>query len=581
MKGIIIGNRVDSVPVELNLDTLITTRLLIQANSGGGKSWVLRRLAEQLFGKVPVVIIDPEGEFASLREKFGFVLVGEGGETPADPRSAAQLAEKLLELRASAVCDIYEAFRSRPMDRRQWVRHFLNALLDAPRSLWHPMIVIVDEAHKFCPQETPKAASNIDKEIIGGCKDAMVGLATVGRKRGFCPVWATQRLAKVDKDASAELFNRLVGMTIEDVDVDRAADLMSVSKEDKHDFRASLRNLQPGQFYAFGRAISNERVLLKAGEVQTTHPESGISRKDGPPPMPASIKHLLPQLADLPREAEEKARTVAELQKEVMRLKRELASSQKPQADPQAIERAVVIALQKQSQQFKLESGTIERDNARLREGFQRIGQLAEQFTSSATPQIDRGAFAKVIKTEPVPPPRKIDQRKDAPPPNGAEITGPMQRILNACAWLESIGVSEPKQAAVAFLAGYTVGGGAFNNPRGALNRLGLIQYRGEAIALTDAGRAVSQSPDSPLTTQELHNRVMQQLPSPEQKILRVLLDRYPDAMDNDALARQSGYEPGGGAFNNPRGRLRTLGLVDYPQKGMVKAASLLFLEAA
>src|SRR5947209_2102103 len=89
--------------VELDVAILLKTRLLIQANSGGGKSWLIRRLAEQLFGVAPVIIIDPEGEFSTLREKFGFVLVGKGGETPADPRSAKLVAHKLLELQASAV----------------------------------------------------------------------------------------------------------------------------------------------------------------------------------------------------------------------------------------------------------------------------------------------------------------------------------------------------------------------------------------------------------------------------------------------------------------------------------------------
>lgn len=60
----------------IDVDVLLATRLLIQANSGGGKSYLLRRLAEQLFGKVPVIIIDPEGEFATLREKYARVLCG-------------------------------------------------------------------------------------------------------------------------------------------------------------------------------------------------------------------------------------------------------------------------------------------------------------------------------------------------------------------------------------------------------------------------------------------------------------------------------------------------------------------------
>lgn len=90
-----------SVPLSdslaLDLDRLVDTRLLIQANSGGGKSWCLRRLLEQTHGRVQHLVIDPEGEFASLRERFDYVLAARtGGDTAADPRTARLLAERLL-----------------------------------------------------------------------------------------------------------------------------------------------------------------------------------------------------------------------------------------------------------------------------------------------------------------------------------------------------------------------------------------------------------------------------------------------------------------------------------------------------
>lgn len=95
--------------LSLDLATLVDTRLLVQANSGGGKSWCLRRLLEQTHGHVQHLIIDPEGEFASLRERFDYVLASHhGGDTAADPRSAKLLAERLLELGVSAILDIYE-----------------------------------------------------------------------------------------------------------------------------------------------------------------------------------------------------------------------------------------------------------------------------------------------------------------------------------------------------------------------------------------------------------------------------------------------------------------------------------------
>lgn len=104
-------------------------------------------------------------------------------------------------------------------------------------------------------------------------------------------------------------------------------------------------------------------------------------------------------------------------------------------------------------------------------------------------------------------------------------LTGPEQKILNALAWLESIGNTEPEATAVAFLAGYTFGGGGFNNPRGALRTKGLIEYRGRNLALTDEGRANAKVPDTALTQGELHAKVLSVLPAPEQRVLKPLLD--------------------------------------------------------
>lgn len=202
MKKIIIGTS-GGKNVAIDIEILLPSRLLLTADSGGGKSYALRRFLEQIFGKVQTITIDPEGEFATLREKFPFVLVGKGGETPADPRSANLLARRLLELKASAVCDLYDL---KSHLRHTWVKNFLEGLIEAPKEIRTPCIVVVDEAHVFCPEKG-------ESEAFG----PMVDLCTRGRKRGLCPVWATQRLAMISKDASSQLQNRLVGMQFEDV----------------------------------------------------------------------------------------------------------------------------------------------------------------------------------------------------------------------------------------------------------------------------------------------------------------------------------------------------------------------------
>lgn len=575
--------------VSLDLDVLLRTRLLIQANSGGGKSWLLRRLAEQLFGKIPVILIDPEGEFASLREHYGYVLVGKGGETPADTRSAALVAHKLLELRASAVCDIYEL---KPQTRHLWVKLFLEALVDAPKSLWRPTVVIVDESHVYAPEK-----GQGESEAYG----AMSDLVTRGRKRGFCPIFATQRLAKLSKNISAEMLNRLVGQTFEDVDLDRAADLLSIPRSDRMEFFRGMKVIEPGYFWALGRAIAKDRVLTKVGSVSTTHPEPGTAGYTAePPPAPEKVRALLPKLADLPKEAERRAQTEAELRQDIRSLKAQLAARpteivEKPKEkrvevpvvkdrDIKRVE-TVVARIGKLVDSLSLSGVAIGAEGSRLSTAIamasnpnnKGTGRISQPFMSDRARR-PGGDDAMGRATQPSVKPGEAIRAAQVET-SEESLTGPEQRILDAIAWLESIGVVEPEQTAVAFLAGYTFGGGAFNNPKGKLNGKGLVRYLGDRIQLTDAGRQGAHTPQAPLTTEELHERVMARLEMPHQRILKPLLNVYPKSLSNEELAEKAGYTVGAGAFNNPRGRLRSLGLIEYSEPGRCKAKSLLFLD--
>ena len=572
--------------IKLDVDLLLRTRLLIQANSGGGKSYLLRRIAEQLFGKVQVIIIDPEGEFPTLREKYGYVLVGHGGETPADVRSAGLVAEKLLELNASAVCDIFEAFRKNPQGRHAWVKAFCNAMLDAPRTYWHPVVLIIDEFHKFCPE---KGAGESE------ASEAVIGIGTAGRKRGYCLVGATQRLGKVRKDVSAELLNRLVGPTFEDVDLKRAAELLSVLPENRREFFEQMRVLEPGNFFALGRAICKERTLVKVGSIETSHPDVNQSVKyTEPPPTPEKVKALLPKLADLPQQAEEKVRTLETLSTENRTLKARIHSLEMIPAaaivdQGELIKKEEIIANKLIVEKFD----SYGKELKKWKDGLDKMIQFFNSSQipypglhvdtaqirniASQMPQERRSAGIDTSHRIPAQPTGRAKTGAIEPATMTDRLTTPQQRIIDAIAWFESIGIYDPEQTAVAFIAKYVVTGGAYLNPRGWLRSNGLIECRGDKISLTDAGRKLAFTPDSPLTTEELHNHVMSILPAPAQKILKPLLEVYPQSIQNADLAEAAGYAIGG-AFNNPKGRLRSLGLIEYLSDGSIRAKSLLFV---
>src|ERR1700738_1631975 len=101
----IIGQIIGGEKLDLDLPALVDTRLLIQADSGGGKSWLLRLIAER--AGIQTIVLDHEGEFASPRAAVDVVRVGAGGEVPTKPRHAALRARR-LEYKVSAVVDLYE-----------------------------------------------------------------------------------------------------------------------------------------------------------------------------------------------------------------------------------------------------------------------------------------------------------------------------------------------------------------------------------------------------------------------------------------------------------------------------------------
>lgn len=549
--------------VHVDLERLIASRMLIQAGSGGGKSWLLRYLLEQTHGHVQQIVIDTEGEFSSLRERYDYLLAGKEGDVPADPRSARLLCRRLMELGASAVLDLYDL----PLpDRRRFVRLFLEELVHLPRTLWRPLLLPIDEAHLFCPEKGSGEAEST-AAVIAAC--------TLGRKRGYCPILATQRISKLNKDAAAELHNKVIGLTTLDVDIKRAGDELGFDKEQ----RASLRELAPGTWYAFGPAIGAVGVaLVRSGDVQTTHPKAGEIAPPAPP-APAAIAQLLAQLQDLPARAEEEARTVEELQARL----RELEAGTKRrnpgtiQPDPETIARAVDEAVRAERASFDQAIATLVE---KIRGGLEPVTAVLDHYqtitASSSTPAPDpaprQGSrpFPRWTSVPPTPAPSST-------PPERTDISGPQQRILDAAAAYLSFGDPAPPKVSVAVLAGYKPGSGHVNNVFGTLSSAGLITYPTPGtVALTPEGRRHARA-FAIRSLEHLHARWMVLLNGPQQKVLAPLLEAYPESMPIGELAEAAGYAAGTGHFNNIRGRLSTLGAIEYPRPGWARASALLF----
>lgn len=249
------GQSPGGAAVCLDLEELLATRLLVQGNSGSGKSHLLRRLLEQSAPWVQQTIIDPEGDFVTLAERFGHLVI----DAQAHSEQGLQLAgERARSHRVSTVLNL-EGLDAEAQMRR--AAAFLGGLFEVPRDHWYPMLVVVDEAQLFAPAVGGEVPDEARKLSLG----AMTNLMCRGRKRGLAGVIATQRLAKLAKNVAAEASNFLMGRTFLDIDMARAADLLGMERRQAEAFR----DLERGHFMALGPALSRRPLALRIGPTDT------------------------------------------------------------------------------------------------------------------------------------------------------------------------------------------------------------------------------------------------------------------------------------------------------------------------
>ena len=274
----------------LDLEELLATRLLVQGNSGSGKSHLLRRLLEQSAAWVQQVIIDPEGDFVTLADRFGHVVV-DAQRTEAE---LIGIAGRIRQHRVSVVLNL------EGLDVEQQMRGaaaFLSGMFDADREFWYPVLVVVDEAQLFAPAVAGEVSDEARKVSLG----AMTNLMCRGRKRGLAGVIATQRLAKLAKNVAAEASNFLMGRTFLDIDMARAADLLGMERRQAEMFR----DLARGNFVALGPALSRRPLPIEIGQVETS--ARSVSPKLTPlPEASGDVESLI--LAPGPEEARQPIR---------------------------------------------------------------------------------------------------------------------------------------------------------------------------------------------------------------------------------------------------------------------------------
>lgn len=547
--------------MELDLNKLISTRLLVQANSGGGKSWLLRKILEESHGKVQQIILDLEGEFSTLRERYDYLLVGRDGEIPCNIKTAQLLSKKILELNVSTIIDLSEL---KHHERITFVKRFLDGLLDAPRKLWHPALIVVDEAHQFCPQASKSESAS-----------SVIDLMTRGRKRGFCGILATQRISKLHKDACAEANNKLIGRTGLDIDRKRASEELGFnSKEDA----ISLRYLEPGEFYAFGPAISKEVIKFKVGDVKTTHPEPGRSLLK-PSKTPDNIKKLLKDVIDLPKEVEEELKTKNDFLNKINELKRDLRKRPKEIIK----EEKVIEIADKEKLEMAYERGAKDMEKKydsiikSLEVNARNVGNSIKKLVSDGVKILESKSLSITSDKPIIIVPEFNSSKKERNVSGVVQHNGEEGITHNAgsnpapfnfegielgiCAkkiysFLYNNSEKSFSKHHIGAFTGYSHRSGGFNNAISQLNRKDLIIKNGTDLQVKEMNSNLAEEYDFS------KEAIMKNLGVCPKKIYQMLLDNPYQEFSKEEIGESTGYSHGSGGFNNAISKLNSLGLI-------------------
>jgi hypothetical protein len=591
--------------LDMPLDA-VTETLGIFGQKGSGKSSTSAVFVEQgVSAGGRFVIADPTGVWWGLMHDGphgpglpGIVFGGEHADVPLEPTAGHIVAEFVVGQDEYPVV-VLDMKLMRKADRTRFMLSFLETLYHDNREALH---VVLDESHQFAPTQAREGGDQI--KLLGAVEDVVA----LGRARGLGITMISQRFATLNANVREQIGTLVAHRLVGSLDrkalkgwIEAQAD--PAREKEVMDVMAKLRTAQalvwsPAFLDFFGVVDVNAPVTFDSRAT----PKVGQRVKKPGRRAPVDLGVLRERMAATIEEAErndpkklrEQQRRlvtrVEELGLEVARLERELAERPPVTVEVPVIDEATLSTLRDRVLD-------VERAQAGIEDAYGKLRGVLHPLATNVRDALDRQQFGKVPPRSADPPRLNATTRRSAPeaasetgasggaqPPSNGTVNGPAQRVLDALAWYGALGIQSPDRIQVGFIAGYKVGkkgGGYFANLLSSMRTSGWIDYPATgAVTLTAEGAALARDPGLPRENGALQEAVLSRLTGPEARVIRVLLDVYPDAIGRVELGARAGYtvtEKGGGYFANMLGRLRTLGLLDYPRQGEVVATDVLF----
>lgn len=610
----------------------VTGTLALLGRKRMGKTYKAKVLAEEMLkAGQQIVVIDPTGAWWGLRSSAdgngeGFPITIFGGkhaDVPLESTAGAEIAAAIAEDHFSAIFDLTKFTKG---EEQRFCAAFLETLYRKNDKAIH---LFLDEADVYAPQQP----QGDEMKTLGACQS----IVRRGGIKGIGITLITQRPAVLAKSVLTQADTLIALCVSHPTDLGAIEDWVKVhaKREVAKEMIESLPDLPKGDAWVWSpHQKLHKRITFRDLETfdSSRTPKPGETQRRPRVLSKVDLERLGATIAATVEQA--KANDPKALRAEVARLKKandvlvagaeraiqaQLAKSggPKPPKAPKVVERAVL----KDGQLARIETliaiggKLVERWGNVSADAHEALGAVRDK-ASGLFHKLDetladlRAVVASTKAPAPAPAPAVpatngagkpittaksyLDVDAGGPAPaiytsrrvaqeEGIEIVTPAkQRILNALAMLEQIGLAAPSKSQVAVFAAQSPTSSGYTNNLGALRSSGLISYPVPgSVALTPEGRTIADAARAPQTIGDMHDFVRGLIGEPRWRILMPLIDIYPKSFAKGRLAEIAGVSASSSGYTNNLGSLRSLGLLDYPQPGEVRAEPILFLEAA
>lgn len=217
----------------LQTQTLVGRSIAVLGITGSGKTNTAAVLIEELLSSgLPLTIVDIEGEYWGLKERFEVLVAGHSEHTELEISSenASKLAEMSLKRSISVILDLSDFTQE---EAYEFLLAYFMGLWAASSTAKQPYQIVLEEAHEFVPQGTRTPL-----------KQVLTRIALRGRKRGLGIILVSQRSAKVEKDVLTQASLLFLHRVVHPIDVRVYKDLIPLPPMQVEDM---VRKLHAGE----------------------------------------------------------------------------------------------------------------------------------------------------------------------------------------------------------------------------------------------------------------------------------------------------------------------------------------------